>query len=418
MANGHALLSPSSAHRWMACPASVYAEKDLPDNGNAYSNEGTAGHELARICLTQGGNTDVHVGEIFTLDNGALVEITAGLAEVVQTYLDKVRNRVAAYTLAGGIAQQEIEVSIPLTGITGELGATGTTDALLTAHIYTDLGYMNSKTVIDVIDLKLGRGVEVEPEWNPQALMYAAGAIENLEMLSPLNDSDEVNLIIHQPRLDRKFKEWRTTAGAVNNWVETVARPAADRALLILERGAKPEDFNPGEKQCRFCKAKATCEALAREVQRVMESDFDELNADTVDEVVEFDNNRLGWIYPKLALIELWVASVQTRVKTELFSGRVVPGTKLVKGRLGRREWSSVDEAEKIMKTTLRLKVDEMYDKHLISPTVAEKLLAKEQPAKWKKIEPYIIQPEGAPSVALDSDKRPAVMVSPLEDDL
>ena len=60
---------------------------------------------------------------------------------------------------------------------------------------------------------------------------------------------------------------------------------------------------------------------------------------------------------------------------------------------------------------SMRLKVDEMYDFKVISPTTAEKVLAATSPRKWKKLQDHITQSQGKPSVAPASDKRAALNV-------
>ena len=41
---GHALLSPSSASRWLLCPASVAYTKDMPEETSEYAEEGSRAH--------------------------------------------------------------------------------------------------------------------------------------------------------------------------------------------------------------------------------------------------------------------------------------------------------------------------------------------------------------------------------------
>jgi hypothetical protein len=50
--SGHAVLSPSSAERWMTCPGSVVLTEGLEDKGSDAAEEGTAAHELAERILS------------------------------------------------------------------------------------------------------------------------------------------------------------------------------------------------------------------------------------------------------------------------------------------------------------------------------------------------------------------------------
>jgi hypothetical protein len=115
-------------------------------------------------------------------------------------------------------------------------------------------------------------------------------------------------------------------------------------------------------------------------------------------------------------LIEDWCKAVRAETERRLLAGESVPGWKLVQGKRGARAWSSPTDAEATLKS-MRLKQDEMYEFKLISPTSAEKLLAKDSPRRWSKLLDLIIQPEGKPHVAPESDKRPALVVTPTADD-
>lgn len=47
----HAVLSASSAHRWLNCPGSVSLTKDMPDTKSEYAEEGRLAHAVAELKL-------------------------------------------------------------------------------------------------------------------------------------------------------------------------------------------------------------------------------------------------------------------------------------------------------------------------------------------------------------------------------
>ena len=47
----HAVLSPSSAHRWMVCTPSARMEERFPDESSTYAEEGALAHEYAEKVL-------------------------------------------------------------------------------------------------------------------------------------------------------------------------------------------------------------------------------------------------------------------------------------------------------------------------------------------------------------------------------
>ena len=117
---GHAVLSPSSAHRWMACPGSValVATAGAPDTGSASADEGTAAHEMAERILL-GADGILLIGQ--RAENGWW--FTADMLEQVSKYVTLVRDLVAS---TNGVLY--VEQRVPIDHLTDELGATGTAD--------------------------------------------------------------------------------------------------------------------------------------------------------------------------------------------------------------------------------------------------------------------------------------------------
>jgi hypothetical protein len=186
------------------------------------------------------------------------------------------------------------------------------------------------------------------------------------------------------------------------------------RAAEAAEATRQPDaPLVPGEKQCRFCKAKAVCPALRAEVTEVVSGSA------TLDEFLTPDtttgDNYLSVAMSKVELVEHWCKAVRAEVERRLLAGQSVDGYKLVEGKRGNRKWNNETEVEALFKS-FRLRQDEMYDYSLISPTKAEKLL-KDTPKRWEKAEALISRAEGKPSVAPATDKRSALTVQSVADD-
>jgi hypothetical protein len=365
MAGIHAKLSPSSAARWMTCPGSVILCEGLEDRSSKAADEGTMMHLVASECLDN------------NLDAAADFEsLTPEQAQSVQTYVNNVRSIVAS---TGGILL--VEQRLPIEHMTGEEGATGTADAV----ILTPDEFI-------VIDAKFGRGVVVDVVENAQLMMYAHAAyVEFGHAYSPTR----VRMIVDQPRL-----------GALSEW--TISVPELEGFAHKVQRttwaiGLHDETLNPSPKACQWCRAKATCPAIREQVL----ADFDVVVPETADDA------DLGRVMTNASLIEAWVKAVRAEVERRLLAGESVRGYKLVQGKRGNRAWGDPAVAEEALKK-MRIKHDQMYNYSLASPTNIEWVFKQGDlgPRQWAKVQELITQAEGRPSVAPETDKRPALVTS------
>lgn len=420
----HAKLSPSSAHRWMKCAGSMILENGLPNTSSAHADEGTAAHFLGSECLEQGKNaTDFLNQHISIQSNGnamweptpdlitsRIYKVDLEMSENVQKYIDAIRSQAEGNELL-------IEQRLDFSEFVGVENAFGTADAIVL-----------TEDEIQVHDLKYGR-VKVDAEENEQLKLYALGA---LSVFGMFGDFKKVRMAIHQPRIGHvseavvSIEELYTFGEVARSQVQHIT---SLQDGLDIGDGASIEEFKaslvPGEKQCYWCKAKATCPALTKQVLTTITGEFDDLTTidigacigAAVDQVASQENELLGKLFASTALIESWLKAVAIKVSEKLHLGEKVPGYKLVQGRGGSRKWLDDEEAEQLLKS-MRLKVEQMYDLKLISPTAAEKLQKADAigPRQWTKVENLITRSDGKPTVAPESDKRPALDVNPSND--
>lgn len=393
----HAILSPSSAHRWMKCPASVALESDYPETSSEFADEGTAAHDVASRALINDVEAVAFMGTSVTV-NGKDHTVTPDMAEYVQKYLDYVK------ALQADSIMSAVEVRLPLGGITGEDDAEGTSDFVA----------ITNDGELVIVDLKYGMGVKVDTERNPQLSLYALGALEMYELSY---DIRKVRLVIVQPRLNH-ISECSCEVGYLDQFKSDVwnAARACDIALMERANGYDTSQslFTPGDDQCRFCKAKGNCPALTKHALETVSNGFSDMTKPPAPDTLRpFTESELGPLLSSVDLIEGWCKALREHCKGELLAGRSIPGWKVVEGRRGARKWANAAEAENVMKG-MRLKQDVMYEQTLISPTTAEKLAKSGDigPRQWPRLQEYITQSEGSPTVVPESDKRPAISVA------
>ena len=456
----HAFLSPSGAAAWTRCHAKVWREKDMPDRSSSDADEGTAAHYLLEQCLDQNVDAAHFTGLRIRVENGETEFHTSGAFPVgtdmtreVQKVLDLARQDAEGATIYP-------EQTMSIEQFTGEAGATGTSDMVIV---------QGSK--ITSRDLKFGKGVQVFAEGNEQLLMYGGAALDEFDLAG---DCDTLVLCVDQPRMNH-FDQWVLPVSEARERLIEI-RQIADKIM------AGPEGLTAthGDKQCRFCKVSATCPELTAFTMETIVGEFVDLDkgfikvempqaekllaqafdvkpaaVDFVDRPTEYSgeigephftvkkpnirpsleaaeaklpdasDERLATLMDAADMIEGFAKAVRAEVERRLLAGKFTDARyKLVEGRQGARSWIDVEASEAELKK-MRLKSDEMYDRVVISPTTAEKLLKEANPRKWAKLQAFITRSDGKPSVAPASDKRPALSMAiaeqfselPAEDD-
>ena len=386
MADKHAFLPPSDADNWLICAGKPALEEQEPESTSEAAAEGTRKHELAARVLF----------------NPRLIKPDELEDEPeVLAYIGAVNERMQAYREAGvKHLHLAVEQKLDISGITGERGAQGTADCIIVAEFsdYVDM---------DVIDAKFGF-VPVDPN-TAQIKLYGLAAVLKYQLL---HDFRRINLGIFQPKVSDTLSFIEVSSDELYVFGAKVTEAAA---LSLSLRGdvTALSHLVPGEKQCRFCKVKHRCPALAQSVAAEVLADFDAMDdpaALPVDPVATIGApadlpERLARAMAKVGLIEDWCLAVRAKVEALLFENTEVPGFKLVMGRKGPRAWTDPEQAAGILALG-GFKAELTHTKPaLLSPTQIEKI-AKDS-AVWKELTTLTKQSDGKPSVAPAEDSRP-----------
>ena len=374
----HALLSPSAAHRWINCAAAPRLEEGIEDKGSDYAAEGTLAHAYCAKKLKEyiGLPTDREQEEIAELNEQYH---TGEMDEYTDTYKVIVLEKYNAARAATPDAQLLIETRLDFTDYIPE--AFGTADAIIIAD-----------GVMEVIDFKYGKGVKVSAEANPQMMIYALGAYTRFAFEYRI---EQVRMTIVQPRIDN-LSEYELSVGELMRWTDETLRPAA----IAAYKGDGPQ--NPGE-WCRFCKVKNQCRALANQCTQLAE--------DYAYKILTTEELAID-ILPRLATVKTWLASIEDYALQQALNGVKLAGWKIVEGRSVRKITDQEAAASALNKAGY--KTTEIYKpRELKTITELEKMAGKKQFASI--CGEYIEKPQGKPTLAPESDKRPAI--DPVADD-
>lgn len=247
--------------------------------------------------------------------------------------------------------------------------------------------------ILTVIDLKYGKGVAVEAEWNPQMMLYGLGA---LELFDAIYDIDTVRMTIYQPRLE-SVSTWEISVYDLMDWVETELKPKAQ--LAIHGDG----EFRCGS-WCRFCKAKDTCRARAEEYLRLAQMEFKApalLSDEEIAEILKVADD-----------LAKWAADVYAFATDEAIThGKQWAGFKLVEGRSNRK----YTDEEEVAEAAKAAGYTDIYKSTLVGITEMEKLMGKKRFSEV--LGKLVYKPQGKITLVTESDKREAVMTATAEAD-
>lgn len=370
----HALLSASSAHRWLACTPSARLEEQFPDTTSAAAEEGTLAHELAELKLRNHFHASDFTKAKFTRAANKLKKQKLWENEMdgyTEDYLDFVKSAALACPSEPHV---DIEKRVDFAAYVPE--GFGTADCV-----------MVSGRQLHVIDFKYGKGVSVSAERNPQLMLYALGAYEAYKLLYRV---DSVRLSIVQPRLSDGASEWTCTLGELLAFGERVKERAA---LAIKGEG----EYAPGESTCRFCRARAHCRARA---------DWNVRLAFQVGKKPPLISNaEMGEYLRQGEDVAKWLSDLKELALSECLAGREVPGWKAVEGR-SQRAFTDMDAAFEALKQG-GIAEEILWERKPLTLAQVEKAVGKKAFAEL--VGSMVVRPAGKPALAPESDKREAI---------
>lgn len=375
----HALLSASSAERWLNCTAAPRFEELFPETTSEYAEEGRLAHSFCELKLLKKFTLQL-TPRTYTTRLNKLKKNDLYNAEMDKTsdlYIEHLTERAMGFDAAPYVAA---EVRVDFSNYVPE--GFGTCDCIM----------IGGDTII-ITDYKHGKGVAVAAEENPQMKLYALGALNKYKAI--YGDSiKKALLIIEQLRLSDEPSIWETTVNELTAWGESI-KPIAEKAF------AGAGDFVPGA-HCRFCRGKAKCRARA-DVNTALEEFKDcvpECKAQPGDNVLT--NDEIGDLLTRGAELVSWYKDLEEYALNATLAGENIEGWKAVAGRANR----TFTDQDAALSAIIAAGYDEslVYERKPLTLSALEKLMGKNE--FGAVCGPFVIKPMGKPTLVPISDKR------------
>ena len=374
--SAHAKLSASGSEKWMTCTPSMFAEAPFEDEGSEFAREGTFAHAVFEQELLHflGKPIDPLPKELMHFDS-------TELRDHVEQAVDYAKARIAAaYERCKDpviLVEQRLDFSrwVPEGFGTGDL------------VIITD-------GLAEVLDLKYGKGIYVDPASNSQLRLYGLGAYNEL---SHLYDINRVCMTVLQPRLNNYGSEELPIVNLLN-WADAEVVPKAKMAWLGLGEFVAGDHCNMS-----FCKARYTCPARADQAMEVAKLEFSQVDVPVPSSL---SPERIAVLLPKADMVIDWFNDLKAHALEQATKhGKIVPGFKLVEGRSNRKYSSQDDVAAKLQASGIPESI--MFERSLLGITAMEQAIGKKKFTEL--LGNLIVKPVGKPTLVPVEDKRPAL---------
>lgn len=396
---GHAPLAPSGAHRWIACPASVTAERGFPDQPSREADEGSAMHEVRARCLRLGVDPERYLGWPFLGGTRRAAIATAKRLAALVPGIDRIRDlceRKDGSVADNIVSLRQAEPRYVLI----EEKLRFEDRALADVYGTLDFGaFLPWRAEVVVSDLKFGQGVPVYAEHNEQQLIYGALFLDSLTSAERRKIRD-VRIIIDQPRIPDAGGEWVVTIEHVGRWIDEVLYPAVEATK------SRTPKYGPGPKACYWCKARRACAAHTEYCVKTLGISFDdERDGRTfaTSGIEEMSLERRVYLAQHHDMLDKFLTATSESVLRDALAGLPTPGLKAAYGNQGKRTWGDPDGAEEEL---VKLLDGDCFVTKLISPTEAADRLPR---AKMDALNKFISREPAKPKLVSAESKKPAI---------
>lgn len=372
----HAKLSASGSAKWLVCTPSAHLEDMFLDEDTEFSAEGTFAHEVfayrMEVILGQ-APADLAKEAEFRTNKYWSQELSDYVQDTVNFAMERVADARARCKDPVILVEQRLNFSrwVPEGFGTGDL------------VIITD-------GLVEVLDLKYGKGIPVSAFENSQMRLYGLGGYAELYHLY---DITHVRTTVMQPRLDNWGSE-ELTVEELLTWADDVVVPAAKLAWDGKGKFVAGDHCSDG-----FCKARFTCKARMDQSMEIAKREFSLLAPEllTTEQVCQ--------VLDKADAAIKWLKDVQEFAFKEAERGVQIPGYKLVEGR-SNRKYSSLD-AVVLKLQQAGIPDAAIFERTVYGITAMEKNLGKKKFAEL--LGDLIEKPQGKPTLVPESDKRSAI---------
>ncbi|QBX22095.1 hypothetical protein Javan633_0042 [Streptococcus phage Javan633] len=347
-------------------------EAEFPSRDTVYTQEGTSAHELSEIKLMwkSGKINKRKFNQLVKAFKENTDYYNEEMEEMTELYTDIVMEHFNSYEEADIELEKRVDFSdwVP--------GGFGTSDVVIL-----------SDGVIEIIDLKYGKGMPVSANQNPQMGLYALGAYAAYDMVY---DFDKIKMTIIQPRLD-SVSSVEIYVEELLYWANNVVLPMAaqaDAGIGEWDLSAKVLQWSP---------------VAAKLVPRALQN-WEIIDRYDYQEPIYLSDEAIKDILDHATEIKKWVEAIEAYALTQAMQGHEIPGYKVVEGRSNR----IITNKEKAAEILQDAGFEDIYKpQELLAMGALEKLVGKTTFAEL--LENYIDKPQGKPVLVPEKDKRPAI---------